>query len=725
MKFKFISLLSAAAIFLSFSGCSSENENISKTITGEPLSASVGQYVEEEVLIPVEILENGMSELFLCNSLPAFIENGNNYLYHENESQTAFTAESLSFPKENISVYDQAGSANGTFYMLYVDYDSMQDEKIPEIHCGYKTPNSTWKSFSIGELYPVELECASDGRLFMHGFDSQYQNTIYEIDPDKEIITDIFTFPGPDAVSIDIVGDYIVSVVGDSICFYNYKTNRTEETPKVIERFSQEQKLGEALNHGTQNFDICAGEKGTMYIACESGLYRYVLNGNQIEQLIDGVDCHISNPAWTIDSVLQESDDTLLIAYKNGRIMRYYYDNNFGNSYDSELEIFSLAANETVMNTIAEYNLKYPNVKVNYKTAERNNTNYESALAQLSAALYSNDPPDVIITDDLTVSYMIQDGSLMDLSEQEKNILPENGVLENIAKPKQNEKWYTMPCRFRLPYIAGNKTELNSLSNTSDLLRSCKKDLLKDEGNVLFFDYTPKDLLQALLPFAWNSLVTESGVDTKATAQFLSDCKEYYKTVLQKPASYVATTHTIGISLLYSYFNVACGTVNSLNDLLCLNALPKADGSLTYSMDQISQNSFIPSCSLSISANSKNKENAVRFLNMAVSYDLQSIKSEDGFPVNLDVIKRFSERRYGAYSTADNHLYSDDHWTFIRKLSEEEYNDFYSMITRLNSPVVDNGAIKEIFLTYGSDCIDSNITPETAAAMIAEALDPA
>ncbi len=740
MKYKLTAFLSAAALLLSLPGCIPVKESSSKDIPVTPISSDVGKYVEEEVIIPVEIMENSMTELFLCDNSPAFIEIGHNYLYQENESQTAFTASSLSFPEGDISIHAEAGFTKETSYLVYINYenyDSAQNGEAYEELCGYRTPEGTWKSFSLGDSNVMEMECSPDGRLFATGYDLESNALVYEINTHDETITPISTLENSSIISLDIVGDYVIFVStsfdGDSISFYNYKTNQLEETPKVIEQFVQEQKFAGKSNRGTSSFDICAGEEGTMYIACESGLYRYVLNGNQVEQLIDGVTCHLGNPAWKVDSILQENSNTFFIAYTNGRIMRYYYDKNAGNSYDSELNVFSLTADETVMNTIAEYNLQYPNVKVNYTTVRKNDTDYESAVEQLETILSSDNPPDVIVTDDLELSHMIQAGYFMDLSEQEKLILPESGVLENIAKPKQNGKWYTIPCRFKLPYIAGNKKELDSISNISDFLQLCQEKSHKRFFDVIgeheyfnfFFDYTPEGLLQTLLPLTWNLFVTENAIDIEAAKQFLTDCREYYEIVIQNPGTYSTKAHG------HCYFSLSdndlvAGTVCSLNDLLCLNTLSKVDPSRIYSMDKMNQNCYIPSCSLSISANAPNEENAIRFLNTAVSDDVQSIKSEDGLPVNISVIERFSERRYGSYSTTNNHFYSETtkRWTLIQKLSEAEYKDFYEMITKLNTPLLDNGAIKEAFLTYGADYIVNKIvTAESAVASIAKSTE--
>lgn len=721
----------AAAVSFSLVGCTAEQIE-----TAEPTSTSAnGRYVEEEIILPMTISSASMSEFSFCNGVPAFVDRNNQYLYQQNESKTSFSASSIPSVDFSCSIDATAISPDGTYYSLCTIYDDSFDENTAEKLCAAAKAGKAVKGFSMdNSIWFSEAEYAPNDKIYAVGM--KYTNSdntpyqIYEVDVENETVTVAANsdIEKNSPLSLDIVGDYLVSINDDDIWFYNYVSHQMEKTPEAIRDFIQEQHLGESLNVGKPYFDICSGEDGTMYLACEAGLYRYVLNGNQVEQLIDGVTCHIGNPSWKIGSIIQENADSFLIAYQNGKIMRYHYDKDAGNSYDSKLKIYSLSKNETAMYAIEEYNSLYPNVQVTYEVAsqEEENIDYDAAVEQLHLELLGDDPPDVILTDNMDIEMMIQENMILKLSDYEKDIIPETELLENVVKQEQNGSWYTMPCRFSLPCLIGDQSELDNISALSDLVDLTKKDCSEIEDLCIYFEYTENELFDVLMPFAWNSIVTEDGFQVDATAQFFIDCQKIYDLLLNRPFTYTRNVKNLCDNYLEKHCSYAAFNVSNISSLMSLNTLHIVNSSAGYRMDMETKNSYIPSCSLSICAKSKNIENAVRFLKTAVSDNVQNIESEDGFPVSIAVIEQYPNRKQhsiGSYYDED-YFYSSstNKLTRVHNLTQEETEAFLNMLHALDTPVMDRGDVKAQILTYGKKYFSGEMTAETAAKEAAKSI---
>lgn len=721
IKNKIIAGILSVILPLSFVGCTIEKSDT------ESSSNSSGRYVEEEIILPAMV--NGMSEFFYYDGVPAFLDFNNGYLYRENEKKTSFTAVSFKLPKTNMSCFAWAASSEGEVYTFYT-IDPYSEENN-EILCGIGKPDEEWRDFLIRDFNFVQTaECSTDGKFFgvTYDFDSASYH-IVKIDTVAEKSDVIFTYPNSDNVlSFDIVGNYIISVFGEDILFYNYVSETLEETPEAIQTFIGEQRIAEMLNMGERKFDICAGEDNTMYIVCESGLYRYVINGNQVEQLIDGITCHIGNPSWNINSVIQENNNSFIISYDNTKIMRYSYDKNAGREYDSELNIFSFSKNETAMYAIDEYRSLYPNVSINYKIAEKNFSDYNEVMEQLNAELISDNPPDVIITDDIDIDNLIENNMLLNLADHENEILSEENILENISRPLNNGGWYTMPCKFSLPYIAGKNSEIKEISDLSEFIELNKKQYSEIETMCNTWCGSHNELLEITLPFVWNDIVLENEINFDRLKQFLSDCRKYTELLMERSYRYTSNTLYLCRDFIYyfdEYQSAFASHADNVKDLMTLETLNIAEGSAGYRMDLGIKNGYIPSCSLSICSKSENTDNALRFLQTAVSENVQGIESQDGLPVNTAVIERWPNRKYRTQNTFNDNettLYTSGKMTNINNLRGELFEEVYTMIRNLNNPLCDKGNIKEAILIYSEQYLYNLISIDEAVNKIKESV---
>lgn len=724
LKSKIFAGILSLIIPLSLAGCTNE-KNDSGSIQNP-----IGRYTEEEVQLPV--LMDNISELVLWDESVAYVDSMNFYLYRENEKKTSFTAQSLKMPETYINIWDETVSPSGECYIFYSVNNGEFIVDEDEILCGIVKPDEEFRYFSIDidksyQLYNVK--CSEDGRLFAIVFDrSNYTVNIISVDTVTEKTEIIFTYPNTNnRPSLDIVGNRIISVFGDDLLFINLTDNKLEETPEAIKAFMQEQQIGEKINIGHPSFDICAGEDNSIYIACESGLYRYVINGNQVEQLIDGITCHIGNPSWEISSVIQKNDGSFMIAFTNGKIMRYRYDKNAGREYDSQLNIFSFSKNTTAMYAIEEFKSLYPNVSINYRAVSEENMDFSQAMEQLEAEISSDNPPDIIITDDLNADRLIKNNMLENLSEYESKIIPEEGILENISKPLSNGGWYTMPCRFSLPFIAGRKKDIEKISSLSDIIEM-KIEQNKDNTRYVLanYDLEGAGFVKPTMHFAWKEIVTESGINSENLKKYLTNIKKYEMFTVNRPRSDINNAYDCCMMYIYNFQDdgsiVHCNA-SGVKDLMTLNTLDKIDSRVGYRMDAITENGYIPSCILSVCSKAKNKENAVKFLQTAVSDNVQSIESGDGLPVNLGVIEKWPNRKYRTANTFNDTFVgisspSSGKFVEIYNIRGEDYVKTVDMLKNLDTPLCDKGNIINAIITYTKEYLREEISIEEAVQKI-------
>ncbi len=655
MKHNITALFIALAMSASLSGCNTGNESTDN-------SAMSGRYVEKEIILPAYVSGSSMGELTFSNGGPAFIDYANTYVYRMNEKKNSFTASSYTTCDEGVISYSFVLSGDGVVWDVYTPADSYLTDQKKEMlirHSG-KTP----ESFHLGKEYDFSdsyLELSENGRIFTTAspLGNDKVSGIYEILPEQGCMSPVREFGTEHISSLDIAGDYLVSVCGDEAFIYNYVTGRPAEPSEALNEFIKNEKLGEYYYGVHRSFDICGGEDGTLYIACAGGLYRYVIGGNQIEQLIDGAACHLGNPSWEIRSVLRENDVSFLVSYTNGRIMRYFYDKTAENSFSSRLYVFSLEKNETAMYTMDEYRSLYPEVEVIYQTAKSDD--HEDAIKELYTLLEGQTPPDVIITDGIDIEDLKKDNVLLQLSGYETEIFADGEFIRNIAQPDKNN-WYTMPCRFMLPCVAGEKNDLSE--DYSGILAAAEQ----KTDSAVSTGYSADDIISTVLTIAWDDMFKDKVLTEEELSRFYESCCLIWQDNKVKGFAGIMDVSSLISNYMWDEDHIPfiC-TINNITDLMNLYAFPKADENAGYQLEQ----GYIPSCSLAINANSANRGNAIEFLKTAVSENVQSIESEDGLPVSKTVLRNCSKRPYAPVNE-----YRDDDYIYIfpgmRKLSECE-----------------------------------------------------
>lgn len=690
---------------------------------------SQGRYVEKALFL--SITPETICELYQNENDISFLDAQSWRQYTVHADDEAIDMEKLPLLNtlgNDVHVDTAAGAPNGNCFAIFYDY-SVQNEgkRYAYIPAGGK-PQEIRLDVIIDDA-----EFSSDGRLFGH---TAY-GEIYEIYVEKGSSKLIFQTETPFSNAFDVVNDYIIAGNNENVYFYDYVNDAAVETPEAIQKFISEQ--GFELNYKYGNYDFCSGEDNSFYIACKNGLFRYVMNGNLVEQLIDETTCHLGNPSYHISSVICETADTFLISYHEGAVMRYYYDKEAPNEYTSTLKIYSLTKNDTLSQIISEYGMQHPDVRIDYEIGGRSGITYDDALRNLTTELLSGNAPDVIMLDGLDIDNYVEKGVLADLSASESEWNPDNALLDNVAKWNFDGGLYSVACKFGIPTMVADSeilTQTHSLTDVADYIEATRQ--AHSDAYQLLNWISPNQTLHRGLMFEGNTIFADGGVDKQRLTQFLSDCRRIYENdisgnglimVSSGDDGYISFTEEISTALTDPIF-VALGTINKfqfdLNLLTSINA-EELDTSVAYRFGLTEDSKdFVPTCNLGITTSGQNPEEAVNFLKMALSDEVQKVEFNDGFPVNQNVLQYYYDknqnpndsRSFGIYDNMGEIITIQAEW-----MDSTEAAAFQAYISTLDTPVFQDTMTENIVIEVGTQCLEGLLTPEQAADQIAEQLN--
>ncbi|MDO5560565.1 MAG: extracellular solute-binding protein [Oscillospiraceae bacterium] len=741
---KVLALVLSFSLILSISACKDKNNG---TEAGDIDS---GRYIEEEISSDAQPWIAG--ELFHQSDKTVFIDNEDMKLYTHDKDTDKFEQTDIPLTRElggDAVPVSVAGLPDGSYiftYYIFNDEDDGEEEKDYTPLCAYLSADGKLQKldFDVPNLMIDAFDSSDDGRIFA----SAYDGNIYEIDAARQSAVQLFSLDRQ-AAAFDVVSDYIIGADSKNIEIYDLKEHKLLDTSDVLRDFWKEQKLTtQGAEAKDPVCDFCAGSDNSVYIITPNGLYRYIIDGNQVEQLLDATAYHLGSPSYHVRSVISESDNSFLVTYKEGTVMRYRFDLTASNKMSSSLKIYSLTENDTLSQIISEYKINNPNVSVEYKTGMGKNSGvtYEDAVKNLNTEICSDETPDILMLDGLNIENFIQKNMLTDLKDYADKIDPDDSLLDNIAKHYQDGGLYTMPCKFEIPAIAGKKDNLgkiNSFTAFADMIENQHK-IIKNSPAANFF--TQQEVIDAALDFTSNDIITGSTVDKKALKTMIEDCCRIYRSeksvipedFLTAHNSYKITSTSSAdrwifnlsgksMDILYNDERLASGTTdgfrNSLNIITSLNDQNKKIG-YRYGLTEDST-LYIPKCSLGICSTGKNNDNAVGFLKTAFSSQVQNIELNDGFPVSTVSLNYFynkgkTENGYGF--AASNDFDEKPSMLMAKWMDESEISEFSSKIQELDTPVYIDTMTRNIITNTCTKCLDGVMTSDEAVDEITDKL---
>lgn len=492
------------------------------------------------------------------------------------------------------------------------------------------------------------------------------------------------------------------------------------------------------------------GEDGVLYLAGAKGLYRHVIGGSAIEQVIDGSLCTFNNPAYGIVGMTALENNEFLALFTNGRLVRFVYDPDIPTVPTEKLKVYSLKENSTIRQAITLYQTANPTVYAEYEIgmAQGSSITREDALKSLNTKIMAGEGPDVLILDGMPADSYIEKGLLLDLSPIVSEAGGEEEFFANIAEAmKTDDKLYTMPCEIQLPVILGGEKYFSDAVDLEGIADAVEKLRSDNPGRDLLEICTEKGIMRLFAMVCVPGWLKENGdIDREAVAEFLTLTKRIYDAQMDGlPKEEVSNYNVLNesylqdtgisrddseqlrisvnaMSLIANFSYMECGALNSAYSYADVTSVNRAKGfedCVLLPMNGQAGNVFCAKTLLGINAASKNTGAAQDFIKVCLGKENQS-GLFNGFAVNKAAFKESFIPDYelgedGLFSTmamgsADGvYAEMDIYWPDEKLIAELE-----KQIEAVDTPYIEEAVLEEAVYEEGIMFMQGKLSLEEA-----------
>ena len=263
-----------------------------------------------------------------------------------------------------------------------------------------------------------------------------------------------------------------------------------------------------------------------LYLACRTGLYRYVWGGSVIEQIADGQMVALGDSQYD-PYALQILDNEQFRVYFSGNYMvEMYYDETLPARPSKELTVYSLEENGRVRYAGRLFQKEHPDVVVKYETGMDgdNAVSREDALKNLNTKILAGEVPDVIILDNIDMEQYAEKGVLRELDDflapyEGEGILYQN-IVEGMRMTEKN-KIYGVPMTVDLPMWFAEKKYISDEQGLADIVAGAERARTEHPDGPLITTPGQEDLLNLMIPVCLPAWTGEDGsLDAESLTEF-------------------------------------------------------------------------------------------------------------------------------------------------------------------------------------------------------------
>ena len=178
------------------------------------------------------------------------------------------------------------------------------------------------------------------------------------------------------------------------------------------------------------------GEQGdVIYFACSGGLYRHVLGGTAVEQIVDGNLSSMGDPKMFLAGLAVLPDNEFAVLYTNGKMYRYTYDPDVPTVPEEQVSVYSLNENYAIRQAVSLFQKQHPETYVRYEVGLNTGSGMtsEDAIKNLNTRIMSGSGPDLLVLDGLPRRSYEEKGVLMELSEIAAGMSGEEELFSNLV----------------------------------------------------------------------------------------------------------------------------------------------------------------------------------------------------------------------------------------------------------------------------------------------------
>lgn len=764
---RWAALLLAGAMLLT--GCTNQKEESTKSAAEAGASTetaenekSMGRYLEQEITLPEEIAATGTYPVGylgkLDNGKLVLVEQRAGKYVSEDNGETWEREEALWLTEDLMDSYIShiALSPDGAMAVIYSPYssDDETEESVdeddpyqPEYLYMDASGNTKNITFSEKGNYFHQFWFGKDGRLY--GYDMN--GKVYEIDTQADTMKQLFEIEGLSDY-VCFTEKYMIIISSRGVNVYDMEAKMLDED-KVLSDFiinSAGNELG--ANSDSHSVVMAEGEQpDVIYFALNSGLYRHVIGGTAVEQVVDGSITSLGDPMMTLCGMAVLPDNEFAVLYNDVKLYRYVYDPDVPTVPDEKVSIYSLTEDYTIRQAVSLFQKQNPDVYVRYEVgiSGENGMTAEDAVKNLNTRMLSGSGPDLLVLDGLPAASYTEKGILADLSGIVDDMSGENSLFPNLVEAcREDGELYSLPVRFQLPVIAGdeesvqNVTDLETLADAVERLRE-----ENPEGSLIGLR-TEEEVLYTLGLACSGAWLDENGaIDEEKLTEFLTQARRIYQaeTAGQDPefledyrenhqenwnmdtigeGRYYATASTSSLDIAMGDQKLSVGRVFRMDfDYNIISTLANQEKNFAYGFWQGQvPGGFIPRTRVGIYTKSAQKEDVLEFFRFLYGRELQDMDLIGGFPINMESFDSLAESPREEYEVGGLALSDADGGDIfsleVKWAGPEDFQKLKEMVESLTSICSGDSTIESVVRTLGEKALGKDGDVEDAVAEI-------
>lgn len=768
MKFKFkitfrriIAVLAVCSLIFTMTACTKnkEAEKLTDKQTLKQTGPAKGRYVETNINLPEaagndgEILTTSRME---DNSLHLAVRSEKNIfeIYESKDEGKTWNSEKIdvsAIPKES-AVLDAAMDKKGNIIIAYGKPLILDGKKssVAEGKTMYLQIDAAGKSTPLNVKLPdldkstdnrfnslSKLKIAPDGDLF--GIDGN--GTMYQIDLKTGAIR--YTYISKDAAIFQygIVDNRLILVTGKGVEQYSINDGKALDNLNVLKEYFK----GVSSEAGKLNNCLLTGgnDENELYFCTDNGLFRYILGGNIVEQIVEGSLSSLALADMNYLQLSEQADGSLLILFKNYDskyfLKKYSYSKEVSAVPGNEITVYSLKDNSVIRQEITLFQKVYPDIHVIYETgiSEKDGASSSDAIKTLNTELLAGKGPDVLIMDDLPIGTYIDKGLLSDVSDVLGEYTKTDKLFKNIVEGyKSDGGIYAVPTRFGVPIIYGKKEVLNQITDLKSLADFSNSYRASNPGKGLIFDiYDSEALVRNLYSVNADQWIKKDGsVDKDKLTEFLNLTKDVYQASIKGKTKEELDKFNDNISekgrgdvkkgyltddafsSIWPYDAVEgkvqlnIGSVRLFIDYTYLASALQQDGNMDFKPLEQDRAYFIPFNTAAVNADSGNQEVSKKFLSYLLGAEAQKVTIGYGLPVNREVFLEAQKEK----DVTDLNSSLGGQYKIVWP-AKNQFEKLTQVIEGLKTPIFQNSVIINALVEVSDNCMTGKISVEQAA----------
>ena len=713
----------------------------------------MGRYVEQEIDLSDQLsnplsmymMEDG-SIVIIAASGGVFVsrDKGSTWI---NETPDWYTA----MYEKHLYIGEAAMTPDKTAVVVYDSipnddsYDPLAKLILPD---GTEVPVEI--NFTEDDKYIWQVITGNDGRIFAQTFEG-----IYEIHPDgsgEKILTpegSSWIWAQDDLLFIDSDGRGLTLPV-----IYDMDAKEYVEDEVLVDFVNET--YPDRIYNGTNDstMQLLPADGGIVYIVGSRGIQRHALGGNMVEQIVDGNLSLLSNPDYTLISVMQPEDGVFLALCANGRVIRFTYDPNIPTVPENMLTIYSLKEDDNIRQAVSYYQTLHPDWFVSYQIGMSNSDSVtrEDAIKKLNTEIMAGTGPDLIVLDDLPLKSYVSKGLLLDLTDYLAGYSAGEPLFDNVIDAvKIDGKAYVVPAAVSMPVIAAPETYTVDMTDLSGIANAVERMRSDHPTDNLTGMVNTGEVLKRFAPTSEPAWINEDNtLDMESIKLYLEQCKRIYaaqmdgtneKRLIKLMERYEYLASYEGIDLAEMDWGAGFGITDYIvgehhmlsgfidntwyfGEMLSLEKAPGCEDTRVIPMQGQCSQVFKPVTMLGISAASGKSDAAKTFMDMFLSADVQS--SYYGYPLNQAAFDiQFTkdglgpDNEMGAIASVNEEgieVSLEVYWA-----SEEQIAEFRERLATVNTAYIPDSVLEEAVFSNGGFYLSGERSIEDTLSAIEKA----